>query len=108
MMKLRKKTLLRVLCVLAIVTLLGAVPLFSATEEVEIIGTVFGTAWDSNDNATAVIIATDAGEEIAVSNSGKGTELLKLEEKNVKASGFIALNEEGMKTITVNRYIIQE
>ena len=38
---LRKKTLLRVLCVFAIVTLLGAVPLFAATEEVEIIGTVF-------------------------------------------------------------------
>ena len=105
---LRKKILLRVLCVLAIVTLLGAVPLFAATEEVEIIGTVFGTAWDTNDNATAVVIATDDGEEIAVSNSGKGTELLKLEEKNVKASGFIAQDEGGMKTITVNKYVLQD
>jgi len=105
---LRKKILLRVLCVLAIVTLLGAVPLFAATEEVEIIGTVFGTAWDTNDNATAVVIATEDGEEIAVSNSGKGTELLKFEEKNVKASGFIALDEEGKKTITVTRYLLQE
>jgi hypothetical protein len=108
MMMLRKKTLLRVLCVFAIVTLLGAVPLFAATEEVEIIGTVFGTAWDDNDNATAVIIATEDGEEISVANSGKGTELLKLEEKSVKASGFIVLNEEGMKTITVNKYTLQE
>jgi hypothetical protein len=107
-MMLRKKTLLRVLCVLAIVTLLGAVPLLAATEEVEIIGTVFGIAWDANDNATAVIIATEDGEEIAVSNSGKGTDLLKLEEKNVKASGFIALDEQGMKTITVNKYILQD
>ena len=105
---LSKKTLLRVLCVFAIVTLLGAVPLFAATEEVEIIGTVFGTAWNANDNATAVIIATDDGEEIAVSNSGKGTELLKFEDKSVKASGFIALNEEGRKTITVNKYVLQE
>ena len=107
-MMLRKKTLLRVLCVLAIVTSLGAAPLSAATEEVEIIGTVFATAWDANDNATAVIIATEDGEEIAVSNSGKGTDLLKLEEKNVKASGFIALDEQGMKTITVNRYTLQE
>lgn len=105
---LRKKTLLRVLCVLAIVSLLGAVPLFAATEEVEIVGTVFGTAWDSNDNATAVIIATEDGEEIAVSNSGKGMELLKLEEKNVKAMGFIAQDEGGMKTITVTKYVLQE
>ncbi len=105
---LRKKTLLRVLCVFAIVSLLGAVPLFAATEEVEIVGTVFGTAWDSNDNATAVIIATEDGEEIAVSNSGKGMELLKLEEKNVKAMGFIAQDEGGMKTITVTKYVLQE
>ncbi|MGW8222992.1 MAG: hypothetical protein ACWGP1_12670 [Syntrophobacteria bacterium] len=108
MMMLKKKTLLGVLCVVAIVTLLGAVPLFAGTDEVEIIGTVFGTEWDANDNATAVLIATEDGEEIIVSNSGKGTELLKLEEKNVKASGFIALNEEGMKTITVNKYILQD
>jgi hypothetical protein len=54
MMMLRKKTLLWVLGVVAIVTLLGAVPLFAGTDEVEIIGTVFGTEWDANDNATAV------------------------------------------------------
>lgn len=107
-MMLKKKILLRVLCILAIVTLLGAVPLFAATEKVEIIGTVFGTEWDANDNATAVVIATEDGEEIAVSNSGKGIELLKLEEKNVKASGFIVLDEEGKKTITINQYVLQE
>ena len=107
-MMLRKKTLLRVLCVFSIMTLLGAVPLFAVTEEVEIVGTVFGTAWDANDNATAVIIATEDGEEIAVSNSGKGMELLKLEDKNVKASGFIAQDEGGMKTITVNKYVLQD
>lgn len=107
-MMLRKRILLRLLCVLAIVTLVGAVPLFAATEEVEIIGTVFGIEWDTNDNATAVIIATEDGEEIAVSNSGKGTELLKLEEKNVKASGFVALGAEGKKTITINNYVLQD
>ena len=107
-MMLRKKTLLRVLCVFAIVTLLGAVPLFAATEEVEIVGTVFRTAWDANDYATEVVIATYDGEEIVVSNSGKGLELLKLEDKNVKVLGFIAEDEEGKKTIRVTRYILQE
>jgi hypothetical protein len=35
-------------------------------------------------------------------------ELLKLEEKNVKAMGFIAQDEGGMKTITVTKYVLQE
>jgi hypothetical protein len=108
MMMLRKKTLLRVLCVLAIVTLLGTVPLFAATEEIEIIGTVFGTAWDANDNVTAVVIETDGGEAIGVSSSGKGVELLKLEEKKVMVTGSIATDEDGNKTITVTKYMIQE
>ncbi len=107
-MMLRKKTLLRVLCVFAILTLLGAVPLFAATEEVEITGTVWASAWDANDNVTAVVIETDEGEAIAVSNSGKGVELLKLDEKKVMVTGSIATDEEGNKTITVTKYIIQE
>jgi len=43
-----------------------------------------------------------------VANSGKGMELLKLEEKNVKASGSIVTDEEGRKTINITRYIVQE
>ena len=108
MMLLRKKTLLRVLSILAIVALMGTLPLFAATEEVEIAGTVFASEWDANDNVTAVVIATEDGEEIAVSASGKGMELLKLEEKNVKATGSIVTDEEGRKTINITRYIIQE
>jgi hypothetical protein len=108
MMLLRKKILLPVLSILAIVSLMGAVQLFAATEEVEIAGTVFASEWDANDNVTAVVIATEEGEEIAVSNSGKGKELLKLEEKNVKATGSIVTDEEGRKTITITKYIIQE
>ena len=84
-MLLRKKVMLGILCILAIVALMGRLPLFAATEEVEIAGTVFASEWDAKDNVTAVVIATEEGEEIAVSPSGKGTELLKLEEKNVKA-----------------------
>ncbi len=108
MMLLRKKTMLCVLSVLAIVVLMGSLPMFAATEEVEISGTVFASEWDANDNVTAVVIATEEGEEIAVVNSGKGMELLKLEEKNVRATGSIAMDEEGRKTINVTKYTIQE
>ena len=73
-MLVRKKTLLSVLSILAIVVLMGTMPLFAATEEVEITGTVFAAEWDANDNVTAVVIATEEGEEIAVANSGKGME----------------------------------
>jgi hypothetical protein len=104
----RKKTMLCVLSVLAIVVLVGILPLLAATEEVEISGTIFASEWDANDNVTAVVIATEEGEEIAVVNSGKGMELLKLDEKNVRATGSIAMDEEGRKTITVTKYIIQE
>ncbi|MGD8914990.1 MAG: hypothetical protein PVH35_00235 [Syntrophobacterales bacterium] len=108
MMLLRKKTLLCVLSVLAIVVLMTTVPLFAATEEVEIAGTVFASEWDANDNVTAVVIATEEGEEIAVATSGKGMELLKLEEKNVKVTGSVVTDEEGRKTVNITKYIIQE
>ena len=107
-MLLRKKVMLGILCILAIVALIGAVQLFAATEEAEIAGTVFASEWDANDNVTAVVIATEEGEEIAVSNSGKGMELLKHEEKNVKATGSVVTDEEGRKTITITKYTIQE
>jgi len=107
-MLLRKKVMLGILCILAIVALMGRLPLFAATEEVEIAGTVFASEWDANDNVTAVVIATEEGEEIAVSPSGKGMELLKLEEKNVKATGSIVTDQEGRKTINITKYIVQE
>jgi len=108
MMLLRKFFLLPLLSILAIVALMSAVQLFAATEEVEIAGTIFASEWDANDNVTAVVIATEEGEEVAVAKSGKGMELLKLEEKNVKATGSIVTDEEGRKTITITKYIIQE
>ena len=108
MMLLRKKTLLPVFIILAFVVLMSAGQLFAATEEVEIAGTVFASEWDAKDNVTAVVIATEEGEEIAVSNTGMGKELLNLEEKNVKATGSLVTDEEGRKTITITKYIIQE
>jgi hypothetical protein len=107
-MLLRKKTVLLFLGILAIAALVGSLPVFAATDEVEIAGTVFASEWDANDNVTAVVIATEEGEEIAVSPSGKGKELLKLEERNVKATGSIVTDQEGHKTINITKYMIQE
>ena len=107
-MLLGKKAMLRFLSILVIVVLMGSLPLFAATDEVEISGTIFASEWDANDNVTAVVIATEEGEEIAVAPSGKGMELLKLEEKNVKASGSIVTDQEGRKTINITKYIVQE
>ena len=107
MMLLRKKSLLPVLIILAFVALVSGVQLFAAAEQ-EIAGTVFAAEWDAKDNVTAVVIATEEGEEIAVSNTGMGKELLNLEEKNVKATGSLVTDEEGRKTITITKYIIQE
>ncbi len=105
-MRLRKESLLRMLFVFAIIALVCAVPLLAAAEEVEITGTVLASEWDANDNVTGVVIATDEGEEIVVSKSGKGMELLKLDEKTVKATGMIAMDQDDNKTITVTRYVI--
>ena len=104
----KKKSLLGALCLLVVAALICAGTTFAATEEVEVIGTVLATEWDANDNVTAVVIATEEGEDIAVSNSGKGIELLKLDEMTVKATGWIATDEDGKRTITVSKYIVQE
>jgi len=108
MMALKKKFWLQVVCVLTMVTLVCVPSLFAATDEVEITGTVYAIDRDENNNVTAVLIVTDEGEEIVIANSGKGMELLLLDEKTVKATGMVAKDEDGNKTITVNNYIILE
>jgi hypothetical protein len=103
----KRKSLLVVLCMLGVI-LLSAAPLFAATDEMEITGIVYAAEWDANGNVASVVIETDEGEEILVSKSGKGMELLKLEAVLVRASGSIITDENGRKTITVTKYMIQE
>ena len=107
MMLSKGKSLLLVLCMLG-VTLLFATQLLATMEKVEINGTVYASEWDANDNAKAVVIFTEEGEEIAVSNSDKGLELLKLEDKNVTATGTITIDENERKTISISGYTVQE
>jgi hypothetical protein len=105
-MKKARWGLTMVICVFAFCTLLCNAGLVAAIERVEIVGTVYTSAWDDNDNATACVIVTDEGEEINVSKSGKGMELLGLDSKSIRASGNIATDEAGRKTITVASYTI--
>ena len=107
-MMMKRKSLLGVLCLLAAATLICAAATFAVAEQLEIIGTVLASEWDADDNVVAVAIATDDGEELAVANSGRGMELLKLEGMNVKATGTITTDENERKTITISSYTLQE
>jgi hypothetical protein len=102
------KRLVRVAMVFAALSLVCVAPLLAATDEVELNGMIYASEWDDNGNVTAVVIETEGGEEIAVSKSGKGLELLKLEDRLVTVSGMITSDHDGNKTITITRYLIQE
>ncbi len=80
----------------------------SAGSTVTITGTVYGNEWDDQERPTAVVIETADGEEYRVSAEGKGKELLKLDDKNVKATGVVVEDSEGQKTIKVTAYEIVE
>jgi hypothetical protein len=103
-----RKVLLRIFLVFALLSLVYAGPLAAAMNEVELTGMIYASEWDDNGNITAVVIETEEGEEVAVSKSGKGLELLKLEERIVTVSGMVTTDEGGNKTITITRYLIQE
>jgi hypothetical protein len=109
MLRARYKIVLGVCCSLTLVLLLACgSTLSAATAEVAITGTVYASAWDSNDNVTAVVIVTDEGDEYSVAGTAAGRELLKLNSKLVKAVGKVATDVYGQKTITVTKYIVEE
>jgi hypothetical protein len=94
-----------VCCIIA----LGSLALMGealAADRVTIIGTVYEDDWDDNDNPTAVVIETREGEEYLVAAGGKGMELVKLGDQDVKATGTVTEDAEGFKTITVTEYEI--
>ena len=75
-----------------------------AADETTIIGTVYGEAWDENDDVTAATIVTAEGAEYVIVDSAVGKELFKLDNKVVKASGVIGEPIKGDKTFTVTNY----
>jgi len=107
-MLMREKSLLGVVFVVALISLVCAFPRIAATEPMEVTGTVFGTEWNADSKVIAVEIVTDEGDAFAVSNAGKGSELLELEDKVVKATGTITTDENDQKTITISSYTVQE
>lgn len=76
------------------------------TKEVEIKGTVYAAEWGVYYDVIGVEILTTKNEKIVVSKSGKGTELLELDKRFIRAIGTIELDKKGRKTITVVRYEI--
>jgi hypothetical protein len=104
-----KKSLLVFCLLLGVFSFAALQTPFAATEEVEISGIVYASTWDSDGNVTSVVIATEDGEEIAVSNSaGKGIELQRHEGANIIAFGMLVTDETGSKSMTVVRYVVQE
>ncbi len=79
-----------------------------AGETVTITGTVYEDQWDENDNPIAVVIDANDGEEYKISSEGKGRELLKLDNQELKATGVVVEDGEGQKTIKVTEYEIVE
>lgn len=105
-MKMNRKLLIVGFCTLLLAYVIAPTNA-PATEKVTITGTVYADDWD-NDNVTAVVIETADGDEYKVSSGGKGKDLLKLSDKNVKATGVVVEDSEGGKTITVTSYEVIE
>ena len=101
-MKRKKGSLISGLCALMVLSLVYATNVL-AVDEATVTGTVYATAWDDDDNVTAAVIA-GFGEEYIIVQNAVGKELLKLNYKDVKASGVIGEDSEGNKTLTVSSY----
>ena len=105
-MKLKRAFFILLFCAFAWAALFSTTSLL-AVAEVSITGTVYAEDWDNKDNVTEVVIETDDGDLYYVSNDGRGKELLKLVEKNVKVTGVVE-DTGGEKIIRVMAYEITE
>jgi hypothetical protein len=78
-----------------------------AAVEESITGTVYANLWDGKDNVLGVVIEAHDGEYYNVSEDGRGKELFKLVDKNVKVTGVVE-DMGGEKVITVVTYEVME
>jgi hypothetical protein len=74
-----------------------------ATDEITITGTIYGAAWDDNDNVIEAVISGEGGEYIIVDNA-VGHQLLNMAGTDVEVTGVIGEDAEGNQTITVVNY----
>ena len=106
MMKRKKRLILRVLCVLVIVSLVCAASLSATTGEVEITGVIFLPDSPDVEDVYPVVLAGEDGEMYAISIDGKCVELIEHDNKFVKVIGTVAIDKNGGKTLTVKHYEI--
>lgn len=90
---------------LLFVLLVWALPLGAYDENVvDVKGTVFAVDNDAGGNVTAVSILDAAGEEYFVVRDAVGDQLLKLVDKNVKATGVINVGTDGKKNMKIRKF----
>jgi hypothetical protein len=90
---------------LLLVVLIWALPAGAYDENVvDIKGTVFAVDNDATGKVTAVSILDAAGEEYFVVHDTVGDQLLKLVDKNVKATGVINVGADGKKNMKVHKF----
>ncbi len=104
----RIKLSLMLCFVSALLTFLCPFRTRAAADLVEITGIILVVNLFEDYDMAAVMISGDDGEMYAVSNNDRGTDLLRHENQTVKVIGTVAINENGGKTLTVERYIILE
>lgn len=93
------------ICMLLFVLLVWALPAGAYDENVvDVKGTVFAVDNDANGNVTAVSVLDAAGEEFFVVHDKVGDQLLKLVDKNVKATGVINVGTDGKKNMKVHKF----
>jgi hypothetical protein len=104
-MKQKERFLILGLFALILLSVACATNVF-ATDEATVIGTVYATTWDDNDNVIGAVIvgSGEEYEEYVIVENAAGKELFKLVHKAVKASGVIGKDSKGNKTITVTKY----
>lgn len=72
--------------------------------EIDIRGTVFAVEHDSSDNVVAVSILDVTGEEYFVVRDEIGDKLLKMVDKNLKATCVLSTDKDGKKRIKVVKF----
>jgi hypothetical protein len=93
------------ICVLLVWLLVWALPAAAYDENVvDIKGTVFAVDNDASGNVIAVSILDAAGEEYFVDRDEIGDQLLKLVDKNVKATGVINVGTDGKKNMKIKKF----
>jgi hypothetical protein len=93
------------LIILSVLLLIRTLPANAYGEpEIDIRGTVFAIEHDSSDNVVAVSILEITGEEYFVIRDEIGDKLLKLVDKNLKATGVLSTDKDGKKRIKVVKF----